>query len=99
MGASLLVSNSGQAKEIYRDSPYGKTTDRTETNREELYSTEDQTEPEKEAVIQLIHLRQEMANDLIQSGFTWELVEYPTTGRKVFPEPLRSLSIGRIVRD
>lgn len=85
-------------QEFYRERPYGQ-----EIDREAIYIKEaikeSQSEAEKAAVIQLIHLRQEMANNLIQSGFTWEVVEYPTTGRRIFPRPLRSLTIGRSVQD
>ena len=46
---------------------------------------------------QLLNLRQKMADDLIRSGFTWELVAYPMAGRRVFPELWLSLAAGLIL--
>lgn len=88
----VLTSDSSQPPAHHQASLYGQ-----EIPEEERYSKAAQTESEKAAVIQLIHLRQEMANNLIQSGFTWELVEYPATGRKVVPRTWPKLGIGLLL--
>lgn len=94
-----LAKDSSQPQDFYWETSYGKKLDSEDLDREAIYRKAAQTEFEKVAVIQLIHLRQEMANNLIQSGFTWELIEYPTTGRKVAPQPWPSLSMARVFQD
>lgn len=91
---ALFAIASGKQKEFYPESPDEKKIDQVEIDQAEIYGKETHSESEKVAAIQLIHLRQEMANNLIQSGFTWEVVEYPMTGRRVFPWPWSSLTIG-----
>ncbi|MEM9090123.1 MAG: Wzz/FepE/Etk N-terminal domain-containing protein [Cyanobacteria bacterium P01_F01_bin.53] len=94
-----LTVGSDQQLERYQESlegteHYGTEHYGTEHYGTEHYESEAPIQPEDITAIQLMKLRQEMANELILSGFTWKLVEYPKMGRKVFPQLFTSLTIG-----
>jgi len=53
-------------------------------------------ETQQRSLAQLLTIRQELSNELAQGGFSWDVVETPTRGRKVSPQPARNILLGLV---
>jgi polysaccharide biosynthesis transport protein len=53
-----------------------------------------EVESERTNLQQLLALRQQLSAQLAQSGFDWQVVESPRTGRQISPDPQTNLLLG-----
>lgn len=75
---------------------------RAELNRfPDLIATYDRLKPkldiDRSVLEQLLKQRQEVSAELVQGGFNWQVVESPTLGYQISPNPKRNLLLGAIV--
>lgn len=49
---------------------------------------------ERTSLQQLLEQRQQLSSELSRGGFTWEVIEPPTLGKQIGPDPVRPLTLG-----